>query len=54
MPRNLPGKEVVSMGGRTTERTEWGGGALEQRHGASLEPLAECDDALSGVGAFCV
>ena len=33
-------------------RRIWGGGALERRHGASLEPLAERGDALGGVGAF--
>ena len=28
-----------------------GGGSLERRHGAALEPLAQRGDALGGVGA---
>ena len=35
----------------TQTRTLWGGGAPKRGHGAALEPLAELDDALGGVGA---
>ena len=35
----------------TRKQTLWGGGAPKRGHGAALEPLAELDDALGGVGA---
>eukprot|EP00964_Phaeocystis_antarctica_P009108 scaffold4936_cov73-Phaeocystis_antarctica.AAC.3 len=34
------------------DRGAWGGGALQRGHGAPLEPLAQLDDALGGVGAL--
>jgi len=42
----------VSMGADTTAL--WGGGALQQGHGAPLEPLAQLGDALGGVVAAAV
>ena len=38
----------------TQKRTLLGGCALERGHSASLEPLAQLDDALSGVGAAAI
>ena len=38
----------------TRKRTLLGGGALERGHGASLEPLAQLEDALGGVGASAI
>ena len=48
------GEEASSeecQGALTQTRTLWGGGAPKRGHGAALEPLAELDDALGGVGA---
>ena len=40
--------------GLTRERGLWCGGALERGDGATLEPLAQLGDALSGVGAVAI
>ena len=58
MPQSLLLSKLPSKGGEecqralTGRRTLWGGGALERRHGAPLESLAQLDDALGGVGSI--
>ena len=47
-------KEGACQWALTQKRTLWGGGALERGHGAPLEPLAQLDDALRGVGALAL